>query len=73
MPTQGGAWDQEARMIASQAMNAIVTHEKVCAQRWQSAMDSMSDIKKILAYGGALLIACLLGLIGFLATHTIVH
>lgn len=69
MPLAGGAWDQEARGMASEAMEAITTHEKICAVRWQSAMETMSEIKKILAWGTVSLISCMLGLITFLATH----
>lgn len=59
--------------MAGHAMEAISTHEKVCAERWRSAMNTMSDIKRILAYGTAGLITSMIALIGFLATHTIAH
>ena len=69
-----GARDQQARDMASEAMDAITSHEKVCTVRWQGAMSTMADIKRILAYGTAGIISCMLALlIGFLATHTIVH
>lgn len=68
-----GVVDQKARDMAQAATSAIERHEEVCAQRWGSAMSTMKDIKTILAYGTASLLAGMAGLIAFLATHTIVH
>lgn len=59
--------------MAHDACNMVLTHEKECAIRWKSATDTMKEIKAILAYGTVALLAAMLGLIGFLATHTIVH
>lgn len=61
--------DLEARKMASDALSQIATHEKVCTVRWESAMASMAEIKRILAYGTGAIITCLLGIIGFLASH----
>lgn len=59
--------------MAQSAASSIERHELVCAQRWSAAISTMKEIKSILAYGGTLLIACLLGLIAFLATHPVPH
>lgn len=55
--------------MAMAATSAINTHEEVCAERWRSAMDTMSDIKRIVAWGVTGIIGAMAGLIGFLATH----
>ncbi len=65
--------DYEARDMANHAKQAILTHEQVCAQRWLSTMDTMKEIKRILAYGTALLLGGLASLIGFLATRPPFH
>lgn len=56
--------DQEARDMAQAAKNAINTHELVCAQRWASTMQTMKEIKAILAWGGGTLIIVLLAAVG---------
>lgn len=61
--------DQEARDMARDAMAVINGHEKICAERWESARKAMADIKSILAYGTAGLISAMAALIGWLATH----
>lgn len=61
--------DQEARNMATAAHSAIIVHEKVCAQRWLSTMDTMKDIKRIIAWGTTGLIGSMGGLIVYLATH----
>jgi hypothetical protein len=63
------AVDQEARNMASTAANAISTHELVCAERWRNTMDTMRDIKRILAWGTIGLISAMGSLIAWLATH----
>ena len=69
MSLAGTAWDQTARKRADEAMEAINTHEKVCAIRWKTAMDTMGEIKRILAWATVSLLSCMIGLIAFLATH----
>lgn len=59
--------------MAQAATSAIESHEKVCSQRWKSTMESMSDIKRIIAWGTGSLIASMATLIGFLATHPVAH
>lgn len=56
--------DQEARDMAAAAKNAIATHELVCAQRWASTMQTMKEIKAILAYGGSVAILVMLAALG---------
>jgi hypothetical protein len=61
--------DQEARDMARSATAAILTHEQVCEQRWRSTMETMGDIKRIIAWGITSLILAMGSLIGYLATH----
>ena len=72
MPNSGVV-DQKARDMAQAAHNSISSHEKECALRWNASMQTMGDIKRILAWGTAALFGSMCGLIGFLATHTITH
>lgn len=48
--------DQEARNMARQALARMDAHEQVCAERWGSSMNTMRDIKRILAWGTTALI-----------------
>jgi hypothetical protein len=61
--------DQEARDMARAATASINAHELVCAQRWKSTMDTMSDIKRIIAWAAVGLIGSMGSLIIYLATH----
>lgn len=63
--------DQEARDMARAAAAAISTHEKVCAQRWRSTMDTMGDIKRIIAWATVSLIGSMGCLIIYLWQHQI--
>ena len=38
--------DQKARDLAQSAASAIDSHERVCIERWGSAMSTMNDIKR---------------------------
>jgi hypothetical protein len=55
--------------MAQAAQNQIQSHERECAIRWSGTMDSMAEIKRILAWGLGLVLTSMIGLIGFLATH----
>ena len=61
--------DQGARDMAKDAIARISAHEDVCAQRWQSAMTTMGEIKRIMAWGIGGVISTMGGLIVWLATH----
>lgn len=61
------AVDQDARDMARDAQAAIDAHTQECAIQWRNTAGTLKEIKGILAYGGVLLISCLLGLIYFLA------
>lgn len=61
--------DQDARDMAAAATNAISSHERVCAERWRNTMDTMRDIKRIMAWGIVGLISTMGSLIAWLATH----
>lgn len=56
--------DQEARDMARAAASKIDAHELVCAQRWASTMQTMKEIKAILAWGGATVILVMLAALG---------
>lgn len=71
MAAGGQAWDQKARIMAGEAKAAIASHEEVCAVRWESAMQTMNEIKRVMAWGIMGLMSCMIGLITFLATHLI--
>jgi hypothetical protein len=52
--------DQKARDMAANAMSAIVAHDKECAMYRKGTMQTLGDIKRILAWG----IASLIGAMG---------
>lgn len=58
------AVDQEARDMAVAAKNAISSHERVCAERWNAANEKLDLIVKILGWGGGTLIVALLAAVG---------
>ena len=58
------AVDQEARDMARDARAAVASHEAVCAARWASTMQTMKEIKAILAYGGSVAIIVMLAGLG---------
>lgn len=55
--------------MAQAALSKMDTHERVCAERWGSAMTTMKDIKRIIAWAATGLIGSMGGLIAWLATH----
>lgn len=65
--------DQKARDMAQAAINQIQSHEKQCALRWGGTMQTMGEIKRILAWGTVSLIGSMGALIAFLATHPLPH
>lgn len=50
--------------MARNAANQINTHELVCAERWRATMQTMKEIKAILAYGGSVAILVMLAALG---------
>lgn len=42
--------------MATAATAAITSHEKVCSERWRSTMDTMKEIKSIMAWAGISLV-----------------
>ena len=73
----GDILDQTARDLAQRAFSRIDTHEVLCTERWnqsriaiatlQASLDSMS--KNMLGRIPAGIIACLTGLVGWLAAR----
>jgi hypothetical protein len=55
--------------MAQSAKAAINAHEQVCAERWKTSIDTMKEIKRILAWGTTGLIGTMGSLIAWLATH----
>lgn len=57
---------RQALALAQSADNKISTHEAVCATRFLFIQKDLSDMKKIIVWGGCSLIVALIGAVGTL-------